>query len=129
MHDQNVPSVKEQKNMEMYPYTFTHSCIVKSFCQIARPKILVSALYSIQLLSIWKNHLIIDHFNFSSVFFIIFHWSPSIGKLRMTPASFVKNTESYEVCRLVHHYRNGPKRAGLITASVKTVRAVHSCNS
>ena len=61
-------------------------------------------------------YLINPAFQFSS-----FHWSPSIdkprmaggihrqdsgnipesiGKTRMTPASFVKNTESYEVCRL-----------------------------
>ena len=26
-------------------------------------------------------------------------------------------------------YRNGPKRAGLLTASDQTVRAVHSCNN
>ena len=34
-------------------------------------------------------------------FFLAFHWSPSIGKPRMTPGSSVKTTESYEVCRLI----------------------------
>ena len=30
--------------------------------------------------------------------FPAFHWSPSIGKLSMTPVSFVKTTDLYEVC-------------------------------
>ena len=42
----------------------------------------------------------------------------------MTPVSFVKTTESYEVCRLGHHMKTG-----LITSPDQTVRAVHSCNS
>ena len=90
-----------------------------------------------------------------NIWFLCFHWSPSIGKSRMTPVSFVKTTESndvsfvtirfvktaesYEVCRwlirglpseyMSNIYRNVPKRVGLITASVQTVRAVHNCNS
>ena len=69
---------------------------------------------SIQL----RRHLVIGQFNFS-IGFLCFHWSPSIGKLRMTPVSFVKSTESYEVCRWV---------TGIITTSNQTVWAVHSCN-
>ena len=42
----------------------------------------------------------------------------------MTPVSFVKTTESYEVCRLGH-----VMKTGLINSSDQTVRAVHSCNS
>ena len=45
-----------------------------------------------------------------SVFFPAFHWSPSIGKTRVTMVS-VKTTESYEVAdesyevgRLGHHF-------------------------
>ena len=30
-------------------------------------------------------------------FFSVFHWSPSIGKPPITPVSFVKTSESYEV--------------------------------
>ena len=52
----------------------------------------------------------------------------------MTPVSFVKTTESYEVCRLGRHMAStftGKDQEGpnLITASDQTVRAVHSCNS
>ena len=36
-------------------------------------------------------------------FFLDFHSSPSIGRLRVTPVSFVKTTESHMVCRLGHH--------------------------
>ena len=36
-----------------------------------------------------------------------FHWSPPVGKPRISPLSFpvafVMSKESYEVCRLVHH--------------------------
>ena len=58
--------------------------------------------------------------------------STSIGKSRMTTVSVVKTMESYEVCRWIilglqiwspsgkYIYWNGPKRAGLITASDQT---------
>ena len=42
------------------------------------------------------SKLINGQFNFTSVF----HWVPSIVKLRMTLVSCVKPTESYKVCRL-----------------------------
>ena len=56
-------------------------------------------------------------------FFSAFYWSPSVGKLRMTPESFVKTTESYDVADWVR-----PEWADLITASDQTA-AVHRCNS
>ena len=57
---------------------------------IARPRISVSALNSIQL---WK-HLVIGQ---SLV--TISRWYP----IRMTLVSFVKTSDSFEVCRLGHH--------------------------
>ena len=40
-----------------------------------------------------RKNLVIGQF----VFLCDFYWSPSIGKTRMIPVSFVKTTESYEV--------------------------------
>ena len=65
---------------------------------IERQRTLVSALYSIQL----RKHLVIGQFNFSAVF-ATFHWSPPIGTCRMTPVTFVKTMDSYELCRSGHH--------------------------
>ena len=78
--------------------SFYYYCVC-FFYKIARPNTLVNALYSIQL----KKHLVIGQFNFKSVF-SAFHSLPSIGKFRMAPVFFVKATESYEVCRLGHHF-------------------------
>ena len=55
--------------------------------------ILTRGLYSIQLTSALRKHLDIGQFSLFS--FNAFPWSPSIGKPRMTPVSFVKTTESY----------------------------------
>ena len=49
-----------------------------------------------------------------------------------TTESYVKTTESYEVCRLGHHMDStftGQDKTGLIIASDQTVLAVHNCNS
>ena len=60
------------------------------------------------------------------------------GKPRKTPVHVTsfKTTESYKFVDESYGspsgyyiYRNGPKRAGLITASNQIVRAVHSCDS
>ena len=57
----------------------------------------------------------------------------SIGKPCMTPVSFVMTTETYEVYQWIIRgspigslsgSRNGPKRAGLISASDQTLWAV-----
>ena len=91
----------------------------------------------------FEEHLVIGHFSFSLLSFVTinrqtsydygilrqnygiteFYWPLSVGKSRMTPVSFVKtmgsyvkSTESYEVCRYGHHLgstftgtaRNGP---------------------
>ena len=55
-------------------------------------------VYSVQLLLILRKHLheVIGQFNLFR-FLSAFHWSASIGKHRLTPVSFVKTTESYEV--------------------------------
>ena len=51
----------------------------------------------------------------------------SSGKTTKLPINHTKfANESYDVCRCGHIYRNGPKRAGLNTASDKL--CVHSCN-
>ena len=105
-----------------------------------------STLFSIQLLSLSRKYLVIGQFNFSSVFlcYIGYHQSETLygsGVLgqdygiilgfitinlqtQMTPVSFVKTTESYDVFRLGHHlgstftetgrlnYRIGPGCAG-----------------
>ena len=42
-----------------------------------------------------RKHLVIGQL----VFLCNFLWSPSMGRPRMTPVSFVKTTESYEFCR------------------------------
>ena len=64
------------------------------------------------------------------------HWSPTIGKLRMTPLSFVKTMESYvktkepyKVSQLGHHVGSAFAGQDLITASEQNVRAVNNCNS
>ena len=44
------------------------------------------------ILSVLRKHL-----DWSVQFFSVFRWLPSIGKLRMTPVSFSKTTESYKV--------------------------------
>ena len=61
-----------------------------------------------------------------------FHGSPSIGKPRMTPVSFVKTTESFEFCRLGHYLGStfaGTDQNGPNYDIEQTVRAMHSCNS
>ena len=57
----------------------------------------MSGLYSIQLLSVFLETFSYCSVQFVQRFFSAFHWSPSIGKPRMTPVSFVKTMESYEV--------------------------------
>ena len=54
------------------------------------------ALYSNPLLSVLRKQLVIGQLNFSSDF-LCFSLVTINGKLCMTPVSFVKNTESYEV--------------------------------
>ena len=66
-------------------------------------------------------------------FFSDLQWLLSIGKPRMTAVSFIKTTESYEICRLGYYLGstfNGTDRTGgLITVSDQTKRAMHSSNS
>ena len=99
-----------------------------------------STLYSIQLLSVLRKHLVIGQFNFSSVFLCFSLvtinwqtsydscvlrqdygiWSPLIGTPRMSPVYFGNRKRfadgSYEVCRLGRHL--GSTFGG---------RTVHSC--
>ena len=116
------------------------------FSEIARPfnvgdtQNLWSALYSVLLLTILRKHLVIGQFNFSSIF-SVFHWLPSISKLRitqvslsrpqthmrfhwshsigkpcMTLISFVKTMESYEVSpRIIRGFRMGHRLGSTFT--------------
>ena len=72
---------------------------------IARPdnvgrqaKILVSTLYSIQLILFFflRKHLFIDQCSLF-IFFLLFIGPLHIGKHRMNPVSFVYTTESHEI--------------------------------
>ena len=77
-------------------------------------KIVVSALYSVQLLSVSRKHLVIVQFYLCFSLVTINRQTSYgygilrqdygitrgfIGKPRMTPISSVKTTDSYEVCR------------------------------
>ena len=54
-------------------------------------------------------------------FFLCFHWSPSIGKPRLTPVSFVKTTESYEVS-LVTINRQTSYESGTLHQNYEIIR-------
>ena len=95
---------------------------------LAYRAILMSALYSINLLSLLRKHPVAGQLSFSQLFIAHHqsansvclrysswrlqndtrpHWSPSTGKPHMIPVSFVKTAESYDesyqVYRLDHH--------------------------
>ena len=57
---------------------------------------MVSALYSVQIVPVLRKHLVNGQFSLFRLF-SAFHWSPSISKPHMTPVSFVKTEESFEV--------------------------------
>ena len=86
----------------------------------------MSGLYSIQLLSVF-----LETFSYCSVQFVqlfsAFHWSPSIGKPRMTPVSFVKTPESYEVS-LVTINRQTSYDSGILRQDYGIIRRLPTNN-
>ena len=84
---------------------------------------MVIALNLIQLFSVFRKHLVIGQFSLAQFFFLLFIKSLLIGKPRMTPVSFVKTTESYDVS-LVTISRQTSYYSGFLRLDYRIIRGL-----
>ena len=90
----------------------------------------IAKIYSIQFLSVLRKHLVIGHFNLSSIFLSAFHWLPSIGKLYMIQVSDVRTTESCKISLVTINrqtsYDSGSPSGGAFTETDRNGRLTYS---